>query len=83
MKIKCLFIVRDKHSGPELLVAWDEYTIADNYGGWQEECELSLKSISTDCQTQGYVDIEVSDTALEAALADVEIPGKVERADDN
>lgn len=77
MIIKCLFIVRDKRCGPELLVAWDEHTIADNYGGWEEECRLSLKSISTTCETQGYVDIEVPDAALERALGPIEIPGKI------
>ncbi len=30
MKIECLFIVRDERSSPELLTAWDEYTISEN-----------------------------------------------------
>lgn len=77
MKIHCFFIVRDERSGPELLEAWDEYTIEDNPGGWEDACKASLARLQTSIQTHVVVVIEVSDDALNKKLFPDSIPGSI------
>ena len=77
MKIECLFIVRNEQSGPELLTAWDEYTVCDNYEGWQTACSNALESVDGDYEKQRIITIEVPDDALEVALEKAEIQGKI------
>lgn len=67
MILKCLFIIRKSHMAdcnpncpmPELLVAWDEYTIDENGEGWLEECEEQLKACKTDVEVSRVIEVEV------------------------
>lgn len=78
MKLRCLFIQRNKQSGPELLVAWDEYTISENYEGWEKECEEALAPIRKEQTiTCAYVDVLVNDEELANRLHLPPIPGKI------
>ena len=78
MKIECLFIVRDEKSGPELLIAWDEYTVSENYEGWREACDAELKSLNGDYLRHRIVSVDVPDEGLEKALANAEIHGRID-----
>lgn len=75
MKIQCLFIVRDERTGPELLVAWDEYTIYENAEGWHEECTEALADLQY--LRHAYIDIEVDESELTKKLMGSTITGKV------
>ncbi len=77
MIINCLFIVRDKKCGPELLVAWDEFSVDDNFEGWEEDCQKALASLQGEYTNQAYVDIQVQDSDLEEKLYGSELQGKV------
>ena len=80
MKIECLFIVRDGNngpSGPELLTAWDEYTISENYEGWQEAIAAALKSVEGDYLSHRIVSVDVPDEELEKALEQPQVQARV------
>jgi len=77
MKIECLFIIRDEHSGPELLVAWDEYTVDQNPEGYQKECDKELKDLGVEWASHRYIAIDVSDDDLMKAMGKQEIRGKI------
>lgn len=77
MKIQCLFILRNGESGPELLTAWDEYTVMENAEGWTEDCEKALAAVKTDIVRHAYVDIEVDDEELAAKLVSPCLKGKI------
>ena len=78
MKIECLFVVRDERGGPELLIAWDEHTVSQNYEGWRAACDTAIKSLDGDYLRQRIVSIDVPDKVLAKALENAEIPGSVE-----
>lgn len=78
MKIHCLFVVRDDRSGVELLEAWDEYSVDENFEGWKEACKTSLTPVLLDgVLKHGYIDIEVDEGEIDRAMDVTEIPGKV------
>lgn len=77
MVIHCLFIVRSKKCGPELLVAWDEFSVDENFEGWEEDCHETLTSLQGEYTHQTYVDIELQDSDLEEKLYGSELQGKV------
>jgi len=78
MKIECLFIVRNEQSGPELLTAWDEFSVDENPEGYQKECDKALKSLEDDeRRSHRYIEIDVSDDDLMKAMGKQEIRGKI------
>ncbi len=85
MKIKCLFIVREPTDEiPELIAAWDEYSIDEHPEGWKEDCDQALETITKHYPvgiTSRFITIDVSDSEIIAAMKAPTIPGKVERND--
>jgi len=78
MKIECLFIVREEAEGPELIAAWDEYSISENPKGWESECNDVLRALNGAYLRHRYVTVSISDPKLAEALSNAEIPGKLE-----
>jgi len=76
MKIHCLFVVRE-HSGPELLEAWDEYSVNENVEGWNESCQHHLNKVKeSGLMSHTFLDIEVDDNELGKVLNPV-LSGKI------
>lgn len=65
MKIICLFITRSyEPDNPELLVAWDEYSIDNNLKGFDEECDKALKAVGNDILNKAYVTVKVDEDSI-------------------
>lgn len=81
MKIQCLFVIRDRHHGlpgcPELLEAWDEYSIDENVEGWHEACTKALAALEGEYLKHAYVDIEVDIDDITDKIMGSTISGKV------
>jgi hypothetical protein len=77
MIIKCLFIVRSKTCGPELLVAWDEYIADENREGWRVACCEAMAEVENEIIGHAYVDLDLKDSDLAKALETSVIPGVV------
>lgn len=73
MIIKSLFITRKGADTPELIEAWDEYTIDGYPEGFDEACDKALASIGSDLVQWRIIDIEVPYNAVEAAFQPVKI----------
>jgi hypothetical protein len=69
--IHTLWGARHGESMPELMAAWDEYSVDQNYEGWREDCERAIKSWGDDLQEKRYLDIDVSEQEVIAAFGDV------------
>ena len=74
----------DPHT-PELVCAWDEYSIDNNYDGWVEDKQKALNSWGEDLLSHVdiviYVPFEVVDQALNPAS--VKINATVVRTQDH
>lgn len=73
MIIRTLWIVR-KHEDclPELVEAWDEFSIDENYEGWVEACKAAVTSIGDDLAEERVLDISIPyDKLLDAFTAPV------------
>lgn len=71
MRLKCLFIERHgaaQGDDPELLQAWDEWTIAENEEGWLAACQESLDACKGDVARKAFVYIEVPTHQILKAL---------------
>ena len=82
MILKCLFIIRksDAHCSPppELLVAWDEFTIEENPEGFERAWKRELQACQPDVESFRLVDVEVSaDKIRELLLAPPTIAGEI------
>lgn len=65
MRLTCLFITRPySPDNPELLVAWDEYSIDNNNEGFTEECDKALKAVGDDILNKAYVTVNVDEDAI-------------------
>lgn len=76
MQIEALFIIRasDPNSPPELLTAWDEYSVDENTVGWEEDRRKALDALQGDYLASAIVTIEVP----EEKVRDILLPtGKV------
>jgi len=62
---------------PELLVAWDEYSVDENPIGFDSECDKALASVGSDLGERRYIKIQVSRPAIEASFAVPEIRATV------
>ena len=49
--------------GPELMVAWDEYCVDENWDGWNEACQAETKAWGSDLIERRFIDIYVPDSA--------------------
>lgn len=46
--IRTLWFWRKDEDGPELLTAWDEWSVDGNYEGWRRDCEQSFAAVESD-----------------------------------
>ena len=51
---------------PELLTAWDEWTIDENPDGWQDECKRCLDAVGSDLSSHRYIDLYIDEHELSA-----------------
>lgn len=69
MNIVGLFILRHyEPTTPELVTAWDEYTVDENPEGWKKECDRMLAMIGDDVLSKGFITISVRESELLKAL---------------
>jgi len=88
MLLKCLFIIRKTHLAecnpacpiPELLIAWDEYSIDENREGWDEECCDALSACGDDVEVSRVIEVEVDVAKVRGQLLPppMAVQGKVE-----
>lgn len=59
--IACLFIKRkfNMDAPPELVAAWDGWSIEENFEGWQQACKTALESIGDDIGAFRYVNVKI------------------------
>ena len=78
MNIKCLWILRTSEPElPELVQAWDEFSVDDNPEGFADACADSLNRIGTDLEDHRYITIRVDWQTILDAFAPVELDGAV------
>lgn len=58
---------------PELVEAWDEWSIDENPEGWQEACKRALDAVGSDLSAHRYIDIRVSGDALASTFEPAEV----------
>lgn len=58
MEIQTLWIMRKDADNPELLEAWDEFTIEDNPEGFHEACQRALASAGEDVEAR-YITVKL------------------------
>lgn len=78
MILKVLFILRHGAQTPEALVVWDEYSIEENYEGFEKDTKKALDSIGSDMAAYRVIDIKVDERKVMQVLADTPtIEGKI------
>lgn len=61
MIIETLWIKRKYgNTPPELVAAWDEFSIDENPQGWQDACTKALDSIGDDLAEHRYIQIRAN-----------------------
>lgn len=60
-----LWIRRPGSDIPELVAAWDGYSIEENYEGWEKACQRALDEVKGDLAAYRYVNVKVGDAALD------------------
>jgi hypothetical protein len=69
MKIVALFGIRAYEPDlPELLVAWDEYSIDENGDGWEEEKDQRVNLIGDELIATAEIIIDVSEKSILSIL---------------
>lgn len=63
---------------PELLTAWDEYSVDGNPEGFEEDVKKSIDSLGTDYLAHRVVVITIDSTLIDAAFLPVKVEGTVE-----
>ena len=58
--VKTLWGWRKSEDSPELMEAWDEWSVDGYREGWQEACEKAIKSWGDDLYAHRYIDLRVS-----------------------
>jgi hypothetical protein len=53
---------------PELMVAWDEFSVDANPEGFREDVEKALQSWGSDLETHRYIDIRLPDKVINEAF---------------
>lgn len=67
MKLRCLFILRHGENNPELLLAWDEYSIDGHESGFKQDCEDALKQLD-DVRASSIIDVNVHEQTVMGLL---------------
>jgi hypothetical protein len=68
LQIKTLWGWRKNEDFPELMQAWDEYSVDQNYEGWRDACDTSIRSWGDDLHAHRYIDLNVRLDAVTAAF---------------
>jgi hypothetical protein len=77
MKIHTLWAVRiSSPDEPELVTAWDEYSVDANPEGWHKDVAEGLDSWGSDLETHRFIDIEIPDKAVFDAFGTPTIPAE-------
>lgn len=65
MRVHALFITRPHNPDlPELLTAWDEYSVDENWEGYQADIAAKLASVEGDVDRHAIVTIDVDEAAI-------------------
>ena len=82
MLVKSLWFWRKNEDSPEMIQAWDEFSVDDNFDGWQDACRKALDSVRPDMSDLGYryVDISVDLDKISEMFWANEIKGSVSAA---
>jgi hypothetical protein len=69
---------------PELVAAWDGYSIEANYEGWKADCTKALEAVGNDLSASRYLNISVPDSVIDEEFREFKtIPvQKITRLDD-
>ena len=70
MDVATLWIRRPDSDVPELMAAWDGYSLEENYEGWEKACKQALAEVAGDVAAFRYLNISVSDNVLDDAFRD-------------
>lgn len=77
MILHTLWGARKGESTPELMVAWDEYTVDSYREGFEADCNRAIQSWGSDLQEKRYIDIHINEGKLLDAFADVQMEGTI------
>jgi len=79
MILKCLFITRNAdHAVPELLLAWDEYSIEENEEMYLRYMRREIQAVDGDCLAHQIIDVEVDEQAIiQILLSNAKITGTI------
>lgn len=77
MIIETLWIKRQYEDTPELLVAWDEFSVDENPEGFAEDCASALLKIGDDLAASRQIQISVLTTSIDAAFVPSVVTGVV------
>lgn len=79
MKIYSLWFWRRDDDFPEMLTAWDEWSVEQNPTGWQEDCQKKYQAVKEDDVGGGPREIhfQVNSDEVEKAFYPVVAKGEV------
>lgn len=77
MIVETMWGLRRGEQVPELMVAWDEFSVDSYSDGWREACEKARESWGRDLLEFRYVKIDVDEDAIEKAFRPSTIQGDV------
>ena len=67
--VRGLWITRKSDDGPaELLEAWDEYSIEENYEGWKAAVGRALDAVGSDVRAWRFIDFTMPADLIEKAF---------------
>lgn len=78
--IHTLWGLRKGTDFPELMEAWDEFCVDENWDGWKEACDRSIASWGNDIVAHRFVNVTVDEAAINAAFETKSVPGEVRAA---
>ncbi len=82
MVIKTLWGWRKSEDTPELMQAWDEYTVDNWPEGWTEACEKARASWGDDLYSHREIDLVVNLDSILQAFAPPKVPAMTKDNDD-
>ena len=78
MRIHTVWAVRESSPDePELVTAWDEFSVDANPEGFDADVKEGLESWGTDLETHRYIDLIVPDKAIFDAFKRIEVQAEV------
>lgn len=80
MMILSLWARRRGEDSPELLVAWDEYSVEQNREGFDEECREALRGMGEDLIQERELHIHVPMADIDAAFDSPVLRGSLDES---